>query len=67
MLPQKADVWSCGVLLYKLLTGSFPFSRAEDAKLPRKERFQALVQVRCLGMYGLACQGMLHVPACSCL
>lgn len=44
--PQKADVWSCGVLLFALVTGAYPFVRGEDAKQAPARQLHNVVQVR---------------------
>lgn len=39
-------MWSCGVLLYGLLTGKSAFQRGADSQLASRQRLQALFKVR---------------------
>lgn len=40
---KQSDVWCCGVMLYTMLCGSFPFERKEDRGLPSNEVLQRLM------------------------
>ena len=51
---QIADIWSCGVMVYVMLVGAYPFERPEDKH--DNQKLQKMIQVR-----------RVLLPASSCL
>lgn len=43
LLLQIADIWSCGVMLYVMLVGAYPFERPEDKT--DSQKLQKMIQV----------------------
>ncbi|KAL6778757.1 hypothetical protein ACKKBF_B04765 [Auxenochlorella protothecoides x Auxenochlorella symbiontica] len=40
---KKADLWSCGVLLYILVTGTYPFQRVKDSTMKGPQKLNAIL------------------------
>jgi len=69
---QVADIWSCGVMLYVMLVGAYPFERPEDKT--DSQKLQKMIQVQALqpcmggGGYGRrgCCVSICMLPSSWC-